>query len=84
MIITCIRQAPKEGYSPKLPMVKEVVGLSEEGLPKDVADEFFEQKEKMKKEKEEKEREAAEKRGKISETLEKHIEEKGDQSPPSE
>ena len=63
---------------------EEVVGLSEEGLPKDVADEFFTQKEKMEKDKVAKEKESAEKRDKIAESLEKHIGSKSDQSPPSE
>ncbi|MFQ6124012.1 MAG: hypothetical protein ACE5R6_05320 [Candidatus Heimdallarchaeota archaeon] len=53
-----------------------------EHLPEEVAEEFFAKKEEMKKEKEEKERQAAEKRAKISETLEKHIEEKSEKGPP--
>ncbi len=64
--------------------VDEVVGLPEEGLPKDVSDEFFAQNEKMAKEKVDKEKESAEKRDKIAESLEKHIESKTEQSPPEE
>ncbi len=62
-----------------------MVGLPEEEkehFPEDVAEEFFAKKEAMVKEKEEKERQAAEKRAKISATLEKHIEEKSEKEPP--
>lgn len=68
----------------RIKKVKEVVGLPEEGLPKDVSDEFFAQKEKMAKEKMAKDKESAEKRDKIAESLEKHIESKVEQSPPEE
>ncbi len=64
--------------------VEEVVGLPEEGLPKDVSDEFFAQKEKMEKDKVEKNKASTEKRDKIAASLEKHIESKTEQSPPSE
>lgn len=63
-----------------------MVGLPEEEkehLPEDVAEEFFAKKEAMEKEKEEKDRQAAEKRAKISATLEKHIEEKSEKESPA-
>ena len=68
----------------RIKKVQEVVGLPEEGLPKDVSDEFFAQKDKMAKDKMAKDKESAEKRDKIAESLEKHIESKTEQSPTEE
>ena len=56
----------------------------ERGLPSDVAAEFFSKKEEMEKEKALKDREAAEKREKIAESLEKHIETKSEKKPSTE